>query len=121
MDLIRNKQNGMRSLLENLSFYITEPTSKREQHISKKEFEELIRCAGGEVLQDCKKVAAGEYFTIAIKSNGDKSENNKNNIKVQIAGNNNPKHSPNPLYPISHKWLLDSISKGRLLNYKTYV
>lgn len=47
-------------MLENLSFFVNESSSKRESHISKKEIEDLIRCAGGEILSS--EGEHGKYF-----------------------------------------------------------
>lgn len=41
----------MRDLLENLRFVVSEKTSRKDGHISKKEFTHLISSAGGEVFE----------------------------------------------------------------------
>ena len=40
----------MRDLFENLRFYVSEKASRKDGHISKKEFTNLIESAGGEIV-----------------------------------------------------------------------
>ncbi|KAL4449917.1 hypothetical protein ABPG74_015036 [Tetrahymena malaccensis] len=104
-------RNGLTDLLENLIFYISEKQTKKDQQISKKELSQLIKLAGGNVIEN-NKDEPEEYFHVLITSGQQNID--KNSIKSLKSSSNDGQ------IVVSHKWLLDSISKGQLLNYKNY-